>query len=103
MNAESLKIGLKLHEGKAKFMATIDTTDNIQIDGTETEKVTNCKYLGQTTAMENRTRQEVLMRVKAGWSVFGKYREICLDKHLPISLKGKVSNQCILPAMTEEI
>ena len=33
---ESLRIGLKIHKGKkTKFMTSIDTTDNIQIDGTE--------------------------------------------------------------------
>ena len=81
-------------------MTKSDTTDTIQINGTETEKVTNYKYLGQTTAMENSTKQEVSIRIKAGWSVFGKYREIFLDRHLPRSLKRKVFNQCVLPAMT---
>ena len=84
-------------------MTNIDTTDNIQINGTEIEKVTiniNYKHLGQIIAMENRTQQEVLIRIKAGWGVFGKYREIFLDRHLPTSLKRKVVNQCILPAMT---
>ena len=100
VNEESLKIGLKIHKGKTKFMTNIDTTDNIQINGTEIEKVTNYKYLGQTIAMENRTKQEVSIRIKAGWSVFGKYREIFLDRHLPISLKRKVFNQCVLPAIT---
>ena len=32
--------------------------------------------------------------------VFGNYREIFLDRHLPISLKRKVFNQCVLPAIT---
>ena len=85
---------------KTKFMTNIDTTDNIQINGTEIEKVTNYKYLGQTIAMENSTKQEVSIRIKAGWSVFGKYREIFLDRHLPMSLKRKVCNQCVLPAVT---
>ena len=49
--------------------------------------------------MENSTKQEVSVRIKAGWSIFGKYREIFLDRHLPISLKRKVFNQCVLPAM----
>ena len=31
---------------------------------------------------------------------FGKYREIFLDRHLPMSLKRKVFNRCVLPAMT---
>ena len=29
VNEESLKIGLKIHKGKLKFMTNIDTTDNI--------------------------------------------------------------------------
>ena len=99
VNEESLKIGLKIHKGKTKFMTNIDTTDNVQINGPEIENVTNYIYLGQTIAMENRTKQEVSIRIKAGWSVFGKYREIFLDRHLPMSLNRKVFNQRVLPAM----
>ena len=39
--------------------------------------------------------QEVSIRIKARWSVFGKHREIFLDRHLPVSLKRKVFNQCL--------
>ena len=74
-------------------MTNFDTTGNIQINGTEIEKVTNNKYLGQTIVMENRRKQEVSIRIKAGWSVFGKNREIFLDRYLPMSLKRKVFNQ----------
>ena len=59
MNEKSLKIGLKIHKGKSKFMTNIETTDNIQINGTEREKVPNYKYMGQAIAMENKTKQEV--------------------------------------------
>ena len=45
VNEENLKIGLEIHKGKNTFKTNIDTTDNIQIDGTEIEKVTNYKYL----------------------------------------------------------
>ena len=48
VNEESLKIGLKMRKGKTKFMTNIDTTDNIQINGTEIEKVSNYRYLEQT-------------------------------------------------------
>ena len=81
-------------------LRTQDTTENIQINETEIEKVTNYKFLGQKIAMENRAKQEVSIKIKAGWSVSGKYREIFQDKHLPMSLKRKVFNQCVLPAMT---
>ena len=80
-------------------MTNIDTTDNIQINGTELEKVTNYKYLGQTIGMESSTKQGVSIRIKAEWSVFGKCREIFLDRHLPMSLKRKVFNHCVLPAI----
>ena len=66
VNEESLKIGLKIQKGKTKFITNIDTTDKIQINGTEIEMVTNYKYLGQTIAMENRTKQEVSIRIKVG-------------------------------------
>ena len=40
VNEESFKIGLRMRKGITKFMTNIDTTDNIQINGTEIEKVT---------------------------------------------------------------
>ena len=51
MNEEGLKIGLKIRKGKTKFITKIGTTDSIQINGTEIEKMINYKYLGQTIAM----------------------------------------------------
>ena len=81
-------------------MTHIDTKDNIQINGTEIEKATKCRYLGQTTAMENRTKQEVSIKINAGWRIFGKCREFFWDKHLPMSVKRKVFNQFVLPTMT---
>ena len=51
---KGLKTGLKIHKRKTKLMTNIDTIDNVPISGTEIEKVTNYKYLGQTIAMDNR-------------------------------------------------
>ena len=65
MNGKSLTVGLKMHKRKSKSMTDIDTTANIQTDGTEIEKMIYYRSLGQTTAMENRTRQKVLIRQKA--------------------------------------
>ena len=45
-------------------MTYFDTADNIHIGGTEIEKVTNYEYRRQPIAVENRTRQEVLVRIK---------------------------------------
>ena len=105
-------------------MTNIDTTDNLQIYMTEIEKMTNYKYLGQTTAMENRTKQEVSIRIKNrmewgegggvgfllffffffffgfGFLFFLKLQRNLLERHLPMSLNRKVFNCCVLPAMT---
>ena len=51
-------------------MTNFDITDNIQINGTEIEKVTNYTCLGQTIAIGNGTKQEVSTRIKTGWSGF---------------------------------
>ena len=41
------------------------TQQTTQIVGTKMDKVTKYKYLGQTIAVENRTRQDVSMKIKA--------------------------------------
>ena len=64
------------------------------------KKVDQYKYLGQILATEDRTANETQLRIKAGWLVFGKYKEIFENKDLPINLKRKVFNQCILPTLT---
>ena len=38
VNEESLKTDIKIHEGKTKFMTNVDSTDNIQIDGTKNKE-----------------------------------------------------------------
>ena len=63
--------------------------------------MTSYRCLVQTKATENRRRQEGLIRIKAGLSIFGKYREIFQAKHLLLSLKRSIFNQCVLPASTD--
>ena len=100
MYEETLKISLKIHKVNTKSVTNIDTTDSIPIDGTEIKKPTNYEYLGQKIAMENRTRQEVLIGIKAGWSVFAKCREIFLDKlHASKKERFFTSNETWMPNM----
>ena len=65
----------------------------MQVDRTEIERAVHCGYVGQTVAVEGRAGREVLMGVKEGWSILGKYITIFLDTHLPMSLKGS----CLQP------
>ena len=80
-------------------MTNFDTTQKIKMLGNEFEKVEQYKYLGQTIALKDRTRNEVQLRIKAGWTVFGKYKEIFQNIEIPLCLKRKVFNQCPVPTM----
>ena len=101
LNSESMKVGLKIHKGKTKYMTNHADSEDILIGQQKIEKVTEFKYLGQTTHLTDTTKEEIYARIRAAWSCFGTNKEILLDKQLPISLKKKqVMDQCILPTMT---
>ena len=100
LNQESKKVGLKIHRGKTKVMTNYETREKIEIESIEIEKVDQYKYLGQTIATEDRTANETQLRIKAGWLVFGKYKEIFVSKGIPMNSKRQVFNQCILPTLT---
>ena len=96
----SKEVGLKMHKGKTKYMTNFDSNREIHIESERIEKVDSYKYLGQTTWLQDTTKEEVTCRIRAGWSCFGRNREIFLDEKLPMSLKRQVFDQCILPTMT---
>ena len=100
LNSESMKVGLKIHKGKTTYMTNYADNEDILIGQQKIEKVTEFKYLGQTTHLKDTTKEEIYARIRAGWSCFGKNKEILQDKQLPISLKKQVMDQCILPTMT---
>ena len=87
LNSESLKVCLKIHKGKIKYATNHADSEDIQIDQQKIEKVTEFKYLGQTTHLKDTTKEDYA-RVRAVWSCFGKKtKEILQDRQLPISLK----------------
>ena len=76
LNQGSKKIGLNIHKGKTKYMTNFKSDETIVIENDIIEKVDRYKYLGQTVMMENQTREEVMIRIKAGWSCFGRFKDI---------------------------
>ena len=72
LNSESLKVGLKIHKGKTKYMTNHADSEDILIDQQKIEKVTEIKYLGQTTHLKDTTKEEIYARIRAVWSCFGK-------------------------------
>ena len=81
-------------------MTNSQSDEVIVVENEVIEKVDRYKYLGQTVMMEDHTREEVTIRIKAGWSCFGRFKDILCDKKLLITLRRRMYNQCVLPTMT---
>ncbi|XP_072016915.1 uncharacterized protein [Amphiura filiformis] len=97
---ESIHVGLQMHKGKTQFMTNFETKETITIANHQIKKVHNYKYLGQTLRMDTNTAEEILIRVKAGWRCFGMHKELLTDKNIPLSLRRRVYDQCVLITMT---
>ena len=100
LNNISKTVGLKMHKGKTKYMLNYPNQDTVCIETEEIEKVEKYKYLGQTTYLRETTKEEIKCRIRAGWSCFGRNREVFLDDEMPMSLRRQVFDQCVLPSMT---
>ena len=100
LNSESMKIGLKMHKGKTKYMTNYSSQGSIKIEENEIEEVPEYKYLGQTLSSTDTIDLEIATRIRSAWRCFGKYREIFLDNSMPMCLKKKVFEQCLIPTLT---
>ncbi len=63
------------------------------------ELVEEYTYLGQMVRGNPTHEKEIRRRIGMGWSAFGK-QNLIMNSNLPLSLKRKVYNQCILPVLT---
>ena len=50
--------------------------------------------------MSSSKDEEINRRINLGWQTFGRSSWIFKDKKIPLTLKRKVYNQCILPTVT---
>ena len=56
-------------------------------------------YLGQLMKLEKDHDSEIKRRITIGWKTFGINKDV-LKSNLPMCLKRKVYNACVIPAMT---
>ena len=80
-----------MHKENTKYMTNHADSEDILTDQEKNEKVTEFKYLRQTTHLKDTTKEEIYARIRATWSCFGKNMVILQGRQLPISLK-KTSN-----------
>ncbi len=62
------------------------------------ELVEEYTYIGQMASANTAHEKEIRKRIGMGWSAFGK-KNLVMNSNLPLSLKRKVYNQCILPVL----
>ena len=96
----SKPVGLNMHLGKTKVMCNpeVNKTD-ININGRKIEEVDNYIYLSQMMTNDHDHKQELRHRIGLDWTTFGNLDSIMQNKRIPLRLKMKVHNECILPVI----
>ena len=102
LNSESLEVGLKIQKGKTKYTRDHVGSEDLLIDQEKIVKVTEFKYLRQTTHPKDTTKKKSMPGSwQPGTVLESKNKEILQHRQLPVSLNNKkVMDECVFPAMT---
>lgn len=96
----SLKVGLQINASKTQIMTNLVLAQNIKTGDSEIKETYMYKYLGHEIQIgKNNQTHEIQRRIGLGWAAFGKLREV-FKSNIPICLKRKVYDQCVLPVIT---
>ncbi|XP_030760428.1 uncharacterized protein LOC115885606 [Sitophilus oryzae] len=94
----SLKVGLRINTSKTQIMTNLVLTQNIRIGDADIKETHIYKYLGHEIQIgKNNQAHEIQRGIGLGWAAFGKLQET-FKSDIPICLKRKVYEQCVLPA-----
>ena len=103
LNEESKKVGLHMNFSKTKVMHNkhvVDKDTTIEVENKELKKVDHYIYLGQRISMKPSKEEEIKRRITLGWQAFGRASSTFKNQKIPLVLKRRVYNQCILPTVT---
>lgn len=96
LNQASNIIGLKMNMNKTKIMSQEHV--QLSLEGHEIENVNEYIYLGHTVKLGKENQNaEIKRRIRLSWAAFGKLQYIFKNEDIPINLKRRVYNTCILP------
>ncbi len=100
LNEESKKMGLRINKEKTKIMFNkFAKPKTIIMDQSTIENVSSYVYLGQQININENQEKEIKRRIQLAWYAFGKLKET-FKSNIPMCLKRKVLDQCILPVLT---
>ncbi|CAF4882123.1 unnamed protein product [Pieris macdunnoughi] len=98
LNDESRKAGLSMNPTKTKVM-TNAIKENIVIGQENIEYVDEYIYLGQLISIKDQYSNEI-DRICNTWKRYWYLKEIVKNKTIPMAIKTKLYNTCILPCLT---
>lgn len=99
LNSASNRVGLQINFQKTKIMSPEQVA--VHIDGELLEQVDHYIYLGHTIRLgKDNQGAEISRRISLSWAAFGKLGVILNDTNVPINLKRKVFDSCVLPVAT---
>lgn len=99
LSSASQRIGLELNTSKTKIMTNSDCA-TIIVNNSPLQYVEDYVYLGKLVSFKkSRHSDDLHKRITASWGKFWSYKEI-LKSTLPIKLKTKILDSCILPCIT---
>ena len=95
-------VGLNFAPEKDKnvmYNSVVNKID-ISINGKKIKEVNSYIYLRQMVRKDHDEEQELRCRIGLGWTALGKLDSIMQSKCIPLRLKMKVCNECILSVIT---
>lgn len=98
LGKESRKVGLEVNWDKTKLMTNRKKAP-MTILSSNLEYVENYIYLGHLITFKKCTETEIERRTKSTWNKYWAMKEIFKNK-LPIKLKTKAMEMCLLPCLT---
>ncbi|KAL0803449.1 hypothetical protein ABMA28_017178 [Loxostege sticticalis] len=98
LSMASLKVGLRMNISKTKVM-TNSTEIRLTVMGWTVEYVAEYIYLGQLVSLENSQAKEIDRRIENAWKSYWSMKAY-MKGDLPLNLKRKLLDMCILPVLT---
>ena len=102
LSSASIQVGLEMNLHKTQVM-TLDNR-SILLNNHPLETVDEYVYLGHLIQLGKKNQTaEINRRIRASWAAFGKLGYILKNPDIPINLKSKVFDTCVLPVATYEL
>ena len=96
LDEASRKVGLEISAKKTRAMGNM-RGGNLSLRGEPVEFVATFKYLGCNLSFQ--ANSELSRRIASGWGAFNKHQLFLTKRNVPMEMKRKVFQACIVPSL----